>query len=289
MRKLVLLAVAGAALVVTGASLPAASVTKGVKITSTGFVPATVTVATTDSVRWSNKDTKSHQVVSNSGAFASPIIAAGKTWTHTFNTAGTYKYHDGLHPSLTGKVVVTGPPPDVTLGAAEPIVTYGATTTLSGAVSNQQAGETVTVYQQPYGAVSQSLIATQITGPNGVWSLSVSPSLLTTYQVHWKSTVSAPVMVWVKPHVAFTVGKRYAAVKVKAGRSMAGRKVYIQRFTRFHEWVKIRKVILNSSSGAHFRLRLARGRYLLRAYITVNQAGAGYLDGESRTVSVHRR
>jgi hypothetical protein len=70
---------------------------------------------------------------------------------------------------------------------------------------------------------------------------------------------------------------------------MAGRKVYIQRFTRFHEWVKIHKVILGSSSGKRFRLRLAPGRYLLRAYITVNQAGAGYLDGESRTVSVHRR
>ncbi|MGZ4318110.1 MAG: cupredoxin domain-containing protein [Gaiellaceae bacterium] len=289
MRKLVLLAVAGAALVLTGASLPAASVTKAVKITSSGFSPATVTIATTDAVKWSNKDTNSHQVVANNGAFASPIIAAGHTWTRTFNTAGTYRYHDALHPSLTGKVVVTGPPPDVTIGAALPIVTYGDSTTVSGAVSNKQAGETVTVYQQLYGDASQTLIATLLTGTNGVWSLTVKPSLLTTYQAHWKSTISAPIMIAVKPHVAFTVGKRYAAVKVKAARSMAGRKVYIQRFTRFHEWVKIRKVILNASSGAHFRLRLAPGRYLLRAYITVNQAGAGYLDGESHTVSVHRR
>ena len=289
MRKLVLLAVAGAALVLTGASLPAASVTKTVKITSTAFSPATVTVATGDAVKWSNKDTTAHQVVANNGAFASPIIRAAHAWTRTFNTAGTYKYHDGLHPSLTGKVVVTGPPPDVTIGAAVPIVTYGDTTTISGAVSSKLAGQTVTVYQQPYGDASQALIATLLTGANGVWSLTVTPSLLTTYQAHWKTTVSAPIMVAVKPHVAFTVGRRFAAVKVKAGRSMAGRKVYIQRFTRFHEWVKIHKVLLGASSGARFRLRLSPGRYLLRAYITVNQAGAGYLDGESRTVSVHRR
>src|SRR6266571_3383455 len=98
MRKLVLLAVAGA-------SLPAASVTKTVKITSTAFSPATVTIATADAVKWTNKDTKTHQVVANNGAFASPIIAAGHAWTHRFNTAGTYKYHDALHPALTGKVV----------------------------------------------------------------------------------------------------------------------------------------------------------------------------------------
>jgi plastocyanin len=289
MRKIILLGVAGAALGLAGASFPAASVTKGVGITSSAFSPATVTIATTNAVKWTNKDKVNHQVIANNGAFASPIIAAGHAWTHTFNTAGTYKYHDALHPSLTGKVVVTGPPPDVTIGAALPIVTYGGSTTVSGAVSNKQAGETVTVYSQPYGNVSQQLIATLLTGTNGVWALMVTPTLLTSFQAHWKNTVSAPVMVAVKPHVAFTVGKRFAAVKVKAGRSMAGRKVYIQRFTRFHEWVKIRKVVLGSSSGARFRLRLAPGHYLLRAYLTVDQAGAGYLDGESRTVAVHRR
>src|SRR5947207_3355665 len=188
MRSFVLTMVATAALVLAGASQPATTaVTKTVKITATAFTPASVTIATGDAVKWTNTDTKTHQVVSNSGAFASPIIAAGKSYTHTFKTAGTYRYHDALHPALTGKVVVTGPPPAVTIG-------------------------------------------------------------------------------------------------VVAARSMAGRKVYIQRFTRFHEWVKIRRVILGSTSARSFRLKLPRGRYVLRAYITVNQAGAGYLDGASRNI-----
>src|SRR6266550_9439481 len=228
MRSFVLIAVGALALAVAGASRPAATVTKTVRITATAFKPASVTIATGSAIKWSNTDTKAHQVVANSGAFASPTIGAGHTWTHTFNTAGTFKYHDALHPKLTGKVVVTGPPPDVTIGAALPIVTYGDSTNISGLVSSKQAGETVTVYAQPYGSVSQTLIATQLTGANGAWALPVAPSLLTSYQVHWKSTVSAAIMVAVKPHVAFTVGKRFAAVKVKAGRSMQGRKVYIQ-------------------------------------------------------------
>jgi plastocyanin len=285
MRTFVLTLVAAAALVLAGASQPATTaVTKTVKITATAFTPASVTIATGDAVRWTNKDTKNHQVVSNSGAFASAIIAPGHSYTHTFNTAGTYRYHDALHPALTGRVVVTGPPPAVTIGAGAPIIVYGQATHISGQVSNGQAGETVTVYAQPYGEPSGTLIATLMTGTGGVWDTVVAPALLTTYQAHWKATTSADVMVAVHPRVRFTLRRGHGAVRVTAARSMAGRKVYIQRFTRFHEWIKIKRVILGSSSARSFRLSLPRGRYVLRAYITVNQAGSGYLDGASRNI-----
>jgi hypothetical protein len=129
-----------------------------------------------------------------------------------------------------------------------------------------------------------------LTGANGVWSTSVQPSLLTAYQAHWKSTISANILVSVRPHVGFTVNRHgRAAVKVKAARSMAGRKVYIQRFTRFHQWVTLRRVILNASSAKLFRLHVKRGRYTLRAYMTINQAGPGYLDGISRTIVYRKR
>ncbi|MFL5917456.1 MAG: cupredoxin domain-containing protein [Gaiellaceae bacterium] len=276
--------VAAGALVLTGASQPASTVTKTVKITATAFSPTSVTIPSGSAIKWSNTDTKTHQVVSNTGAFASPIIAPGRTYTHTFNTAGTYRYHDGLHPSLTGRVIVTGPPPAVTIAAGAPIITYGQATHIAGTVSNGQAGETVTVYAQPAGAPSFTLIATLLTGTGGAWDTVVKPSLLTTYQAHWKSTVSSTVMVAVHPKVRFTLRRGHGAVRVTAARSMAGHKVYIQRFTRFHEWVKIRRVILGSNSARSFRLKLPRGRYVLRAYMTVNQAGFGYLDGISRNI-----
>ena len=290
MRSFVLIAVGALALVLAGASRPAATATKTVKITATAFTPASVTIKTGDSIKWSNTDTKAHQVVANNGAFASPTIAANHTWTRTFNTAGTFKYHDALHPALTGKVVVSGPPPAVTIGAAAPIILYGQSTQISGQVSSGQANEKVDVYAQPYGAPSAQLIASLLTGANGVWAVAVKPSWATTYSAHWKSLVSSTVSVGVRPAISFTIGRHQrAAVKVKAATSHAGRKVYIQRFTRFHEWVKFRSVKLGSSSGRAFRFHLKRGRYTLRAYMTINQAGTGYLEGYSRTIVLRVR
>ncbi len=286
MRSFVLIAVGALALVMAGASRPAATVTKTVKITATAFSPASVTIKTSDAIKWSNTDTKAHQVIANNGAFASPTIGAGHTWTHTFNTAGTFKYHDALHPALTGKVVVTGPPPAVTIGAATPIILYGQTTSIAGTVSTGQANEKVDVYAQPYGAPSATLVASLLTGTSGAWAVSVKPSWATTYSAHWKSTVSSTVSVGVRPTISFTIGRHQrAAVKVKAATSHAGRKVYIQRFTKFHEWVKFRAVVLGPSSGRVVRLHLKRrGRYVLRVFMSINQAGTGYLEGYSRTI-----
>jgi plastocyanin len=287
MRTVVLAAVAGLALAVTGASQPASTVTKTVSITATAFMPATRTISTTDAIKWTNKDTKSHQVVANNGSFVSPTIAPGKSYTHTFNTAGTFRYHDALHPALTGKIVVNGPPPAITIGAAVPILDYGQSTHISGVVSNGKAGETVTVFAQPYGQASQTQIATLLTGTNGVWDVVVKPTLLTNYQAHWKSTVSQQIGVQLRPSISFGAYKRWGSVKIKADRSLAGKKAYLQKFTRFHEWVKVRPVILGKSSSKRFLLQLPGGhRYAVRIFMSLNQVGAGYLDGFSRTVVV---
>jgi plastocyanin len=289
MRRLILSAFAALALVVPAASHTAVGATKGVRITSTGFVPATVTIATGDAVKWTNRDTKNHQVIANNGAFASAVIAPGRAYTHTFNTAGTYRYHDALHPTLTGKVVVTGPPPAVSIGAGAPIIIFGQATHVAGQISSHAAGETVTVWAQPYGEMSQTLIATLQTGTTGVWDTVVKPNLLTTYTARWRGTTSAAVQVAVHPKVTFRLRRGHGFVKVSAARSMAGRKVYIQRFTRFHEWVKIKRVILGATSSRSFRFHPKRGRYVLRAYMTVNQAGPGYIDGISRSILYRQR
>jgi hypothetical protein len=186
---------------------------------------------------------------------------------------------------LTGKVVVSGPPPAVTIAAGAPIITFGQTTAIAGQVTTGQANEKVDVYAQPYGAPSPVLVASLLTGANGAWAVSVKPDWATTFSAHWKTTVSSTVSVGVRPSIAFTIRKHQrAVVKVKTARSMQGRKVYIQRFTRFHEWVKFRVVKLGSTSGRAFRFHLKRGRYTLRAYMSINQAGLGYLEGYSRTI-----
>jgi plastocyanin len=287
MRTAVLAAVAGLALMITGASQPASTVTKTVSITATAFSPTSRTIATTDAIKWTNNDTKNHQVVANNGSFVSPTIAPGKSYTHTFNTAGTFRYHDALYPSHTGKIIVNGPPPAITIGAAAPILDYGQSTHISGVVSNGKAGETVTVYAQPYGQASPIQIATLLTTTNGVWDVVVKPTLLTTYQAHWKSTVSQQIGVQLRPSTLFSATKRWGSLKVKADRSLTGKKAYLQQYTRFHQWVKVKSVVLGKNSYKRFKLGLPGGhRYTIRIFMSLNQIGGGYLDGFSRTVTV---
>jgi plastocyanin len=292
MRFIVLTVAAVLALGLTGASQSAATTTKTVSILSTGFSPTTRTIATGDVIKWTNKDTKEHQVVANNGSFASAVIQPGKSYSHTFNTAGTFRYHDALHPTLTGRIIVNGPPPAVTIAAAVPILAYGQSTHISGAVSSKKAGETVTLWAQPYGTASMAQIATVLTTTDGVWDFIVKPTLLTTYQAHWKAAVSQAVGVQLRPAVSFGATKRFGNVQVKANHSLQGKKVYLQKFTRFHEWVKVRPIILGPGSRKMgFLLGLPGGqRYAVRIFMSLNQVGAGYLDGFSptRVVSVPR-
>jgi amicyanin len=72
--------------------------------------PANVAVGTT--VTWTNNDATLHTVYSGSPTqdsgklFQSPFMAKGKTFTHTFDTAGTFDYYCTLHPFMIGQVVV---------------------------------------------------------------------------------------------------------------------------------------------------------------------------------------
>jgi plastocyanin len=289
MRTLFLFPIAALALVITGASQPASLATKSVKITASAFSPANVTINTGDTVTWTNSDTKNHQVIANNGSFASPTLGAGKKYSHLFTTAGTFNYHDALHPKVKGKVVVKGSPPEVTIGATQPILTFGQGTHIAGAVSTKQAGETVTVWAQPYGQVSAILIATLLTGVDGAWDLPVKPTTLTAYEAHWKSSVSAKIQVAMRPKVIFAANKRVGFVRVKSDRSLAGRKVYVQRLTRFKEWVKFRRVFLRSGSKKRFFLHLTGGRYALRVFVSMNAVGAGYQDGYSNVVRVRKK
>src|SRR5437867_4714121 len=131
MRRLISLAVASLALVLAA---PASTATTTVQIKRSGFVPATVTINQDDSITWTNADTIDHQVVANGGSFVSPILQPKQTYSHTFDNGGTFRYHDGLHPTLKGTVTVRGAPPQVTLATSAPIVKFGTSVALTGTV-----------------------------------------------------------------------------------------------------------------------------------------------------------
>jgi plastocyanin len=294
MRRFMPHAVAVVALVLLLAG-PASAATSAVQIKSTGFAPATVTINANDSVKWTNTDTKNHQVVANDGSFASEILAPSKSYTHAFGNGGTFRYHDGLHPTLRATVIVKGVPPQVTLATSAPVVKFGTQVTLTGTVTSKKAGETVTLVALPYGQTTKQVVATLQTTTNGVFSYSLAPQLNTTYQAQWKSRESS-VIVQVQPLIKLPFVSRtgYFHFYVTAGQSFAGRFVYLQRFTLAHTWVNVTKLRLGQKSGRIMSVRsvrrlIPRGRWSVRIYMPASEMPGGYIDTWSGTQPVVKR
>ena len=72
------------------------------------FEPASLQVAAGTEVTWDNQDDLvPHRIVSEDGSFDSEDLHNGDTFSHTFDAAGEYPYHCGIHSQMTGTIVVT--------------------------------------------------------------------------------------------------------------------------------------------------------------------------------------
>jgi amicyanin len=78
-----------------------------VKIDNFSFGPATLAVPAGTTVTWINQDDVPHNIVSSEGKILkSPVLDTDRKFSYTFATAGTYSYYCGIHPKMTGKVIV---------------------------------------------------------------------------------------------------------------------------------------------------------------------------------------
>jgi plastocyanin len=79
-----------------------------VKLGYGGLAPARVTIGKGDTVVFQNTQDMpgGYTVVADDGSFRSPALAKDKTWSHTFEEAGTYAVHLREHPAAGGEIVV---------------------------------------------------------------------------------------------------------------------------------------------------------------------------------------
>lgn len=285
MRKLFLALAAVAALASAG---QASAATKTINIYGSTFTPTAVTITEGDTITWVNKDNANHQVLADKGQFVSPILKPKQTFSFTFKAPGTYTYKDELYPKHTGKIIVNGLPPTLTLAVSAPIVTYGTQATLSGVISTHAAGQPVAIYYQPYPQPNLILRATVLTAVGGTYSFIIEPQILTTYEAAWKGAFATPTTVQVAPKL--TLGRNNGwIIHAAGGTSFAGRAVQFQRLNSLTgQWVTLKKVLLNSKSSARVLYALPKGTNKLRVTMSVNQAGAGFLGTISPTVTWHQ-
>jgi amicyanin len=70
------------------------------------FSTKELTVAIGSTVKWINRDDIPHTIVAENAAFRSAALDTDDVYSFTFTNAGTFDYLCGLHPLMTGKVIV---------------------------------------------------------------------------------------------------------------------------------------------------------------------------------------
>lgn len=123
---------------------PALGAGTNVSIVDFAFSPAAVTINPNDSVTWTWAGAFAHSTTSNNtNLWDSGILSQGASFSHTFNSAGTFPYHCTVHPFMTASVTVQGQtttnaPPTVTITAPADGASFAApwTGTIQAAVAD---------------------------------------------------------------------------------------------------------------------------------------------------------
>ena len=90
----------------TAAATPSAATKLEVTIKEFAFHPNTLEISAGSTVTWTNADGDTHTVTSSNGAFTSPALDSGETFSQTFTAPGKYNYFCALHPHMTAQVIV---------------------------------------------------------------------------------------------------------------------------------------------------------------------------------------
>jgi len=305
-RFLIGAAVLAAAVTTTVAVAVASSgaSTVNVAITSGGFNPSSVRIAQLDTVRWTNSDTVSHTVVfanTDGVVCAQPlVIAAGQSGSCQITKAGKYSYSDPTvkKGKFRGSIDANAAPVSLTFVAKPLRVTYLGRTTVSGNLSSQTAGETVTVLAQPCGQTSPAKLASVTTTTAGAFSFVAQPSVNTTYGATYRNANSPTTQVTVRPRISFAkIALNRYRVRVTAAQSFKGRFVALQRYnTVTRRWVYVKSVVLRvaipltgtlpgtTTTSSTFTAKLKRG-LRLRLVMSKPQVGSCYVAGTSNTIT----
>lgn len=181
MRKLLLVALATAALAGSGAS-GAANVT--ITITAVGFVPTAASIRVGDTVTWRNTDATVHKVRFERYTECTLDIQPAQSASCTFTRVGSFIFTDPtLSTTPRGTVDVTDASARTTVAASATAVTYGQTASIAGHLASNAVGEEVILQARSFDSTRFAVAARTTSGVGGKWSFSVKPKAQTIYRV----------------------------------------------------------------------------------------------------------
>ena len=94
----------------SGSQAAVSVIGSGGAYSSYSFSPSSMSIKAGTTVTWTDKTDAPHTVTSDAGdpaSFNGSLGSNGATFSFTFTTPGTYKYHCSVHPYMTATITVS--------------------------------------------------------------------------------------------------------------------------------------------------------------------------------------
>jgi len=104
--KLKTLLIALISLLIVSCKNEVAPSTNQISLINIKFVPNTVTVPVGTTITWTNNESPTHTVTSDTPLFDSGDLLQNKIFSYKFITAGSFPYHCNYHGGMTGTIIV---------------------------------------------------------------------------------------------------------------------------------------------------------------------------------------
>lgn len=220
-----------------------------VLIAFAAFGPPQTTVLAGDTVTWTNQAVRKHTVDGLGEPFDSPELFTGDTFSHQYDTPGTFAYYCRIHVFMRGEVDVFR----VLLDTPTTPASTGRPYTLRGR-SALPAGSTV-----PILAEDGSTAATAVVGDDGEFSVSVTPSGTSTYHAPDGNTIRLDVLDRRVSVAAARHGSRIAVSATVAPAAPGATAVLQLKLKERFGWWPVAQAKLDAQSHVRFTLRRRRG------------------------------
>jgi plastocyanin len=254
-----------------------------VSMLTSAYAPTHTDLLIGDALRWSNDSVRAHTVAAESGAWSSPRVNSGESFSHRFDAAGSEPYYCTLHLFMRGVVDVH----QVLLDRPTEPGAPGRPYVVRGRAA-LPAGSTVAL--EADAGSGFAAVANATVDANGAFSTDVVPSTTTTYRAVTAQETSPAVQLLVLDRkLTASAGGRGRRVVIDAAVAPAspGATVVVQlRLPERFGWWPVARAKLDHHSRARIALRLEH-RYPARVVLTLRD-GATQL-ALSRTLRVGPR
>lgn len=145
------------------------------------FAPDSLGIRAGDSVVWTNTGAQQHTVTADDASFDSGFLAAGKTFTKTFDAVGTYRYKCNPHPWMKGVIQVVAADTVGEVAPPPPTSTEGPSTDVLGEQFTRP-GATVATTPNLFN-IKNSADRVRLAMQVAAWLLLIGAALLVTGQI----------------------------------------------------------------------------------------------------------